>query len=118
MKTLLIIARIIAAFIAVVFLSFGIVTLFIEELIVSRLVDFIILVSPGLMIIFALIFFRHYYRISGLIFVGLSIIYFVFFRPYLDMSIGWPIITIILLPLFVSGIVYMVYKDSYQQLKH
>jgi hypothetical protein len=112
MKKLLLLTQILMGIVAITFLGVAFSSLFIGEPFVERLIDFLVLLSPGLMIVFVMIFFRKYYRISGLFYIGLAVIYFFFLRPYMDFSEGWLIILTFVLPLIFAGVIHMTYNDK------
>lgn len=112
MKKIMFLTELIALAVASIFLMFAIDSLFASEALVDRILTFLILITPGLLIILVLIFFRSYYRIRGLMFLGLGLIYFFFFRPYKNFSSNWPVLVMIILPLIFIGCVYLFYISS------
>jgi hypothetical protein len=112
MKKIMFLTELIALAVASIFLMFAIDSLFASEALVDRILTFLILITPGLLIILVLIFFRSYYRIRGLMFLGLGLIYFFFFRPYKNFSSNWPVLLMIILPLIFIGCVYLFYISS------
>jgi hypothetical protein len=116
MKKLIWSSRAVAVLVALMFAVFSIDSLYEDVALGDRILNFMILITPGLMIMLVMIFFRHYYRISGLMYLGLGIIYFFFFRPYADFSQGWPVILLIVLPLISVGLIHLLYNVNHKSI--
>jgi hypothetical protein len=114
MKKIIWSSRVVAILVALLFAVFSIDSLYEDVAIGDRILNFMILMTPGLMILLVMVFFRHYYKISGLMYVGLGVIYFFFFRPYADFSQGWPVIFMIVLPLILVGLVHLFYNVNHK----
>lgn len=112
MKKSIWIAQLVSVLVALVFVVFAIGALYTEEAFVYRVLNFLILISPGILIVLVFIFFRNFYKLSGLMYLGLGVIYFFFFRPYKDFEQGWPVLLLIILPLITIGIIHISYKDK------
>ena len=112
MKKTILVAQLATVLVAFIFVVFAISSLYTEEALVYRMLNFAILISPGILIVLVLIFFRNYYKISGLLYVGLGVIYFFFFRPYQDFSEGWPVLFMIIIPLVIIGVIYLIYETD------
>lgn len=114
MKKLILSSRVIAILVALLFALFSIDSLYEDVALGDRVLNFMILITPGMMILLVMVFFRHYYKISGLMYVGLGVIYFFFFGAYEDFSEAWPVIFMIVLPLISVGLVHLFYKTNHK----
>ncbi|QLY40854.1 hypothetical protein HF295_08300 [Hujiaoplasma nucleasis] len=112
MKKSIWIAQLVSVLVALVFVVFAIGALYTDEAFVYRVLNFLILISPGILIVLVFIFFRNFYKLSGLMYLGLGIIFFFFFRPYKDFEQDWPVLLMIILPLITIGIIHLLYKDK------
>jgi len=112
MKKLINGSRLVVVMVALLFGLFSIDSLFEDIALGDKVLNFMILITPGLMILLVLIFFRHYYKLSGLMFLGMGVIYFFFFRPYIDFSQGWPVLLAIVVPFIIVVFIHIFYKSK------
>lgn len=113
MQKIVWVSRLVAVLVAVVFVVVSIERLYEDAALGDRILNFMILMTPALMILFVMIFFRHFYKTSGLLFIGLGSIYFFFFRPYANLNEGWPVLVLVILPLIGIGFIHFYFgRDS------
>lgn len=109
MKRIIIISQLCTLFVAFFFVVMAINSIFETKPLMDKFLSFFVSIMPAILIILIPIFFRRYYKLSGLLYIGLATVYFFFFSPYNDLSQGWPILAIVVIPLFVFGLLHIFY---------
>ncbi|QWC00313.1 hypothetical protein KHQ88_01735 [Mycoplasmatota bacterium] len=107
MKKLIKISQFVTLLVSFFFVVMAIDSLFGNHILFDKILAFLISVLPAISIILIYVFFRNYYKLSGLLYIGLSIVYFFFFRPYSDFSQGWPVLIIVIIPLLGVGLIHL-----------
>lgn len=109
MKKTLHILQLLTLLVALFFVVMGVNALFESKPLMDRILSFLVSILPAILIILIPIFLRQNYKLSGWLYMGLAIIYFVFFRPYRDIAEGWPVLVIVVIPLFIIGAIHVLY---------
>jgi len=109
MKRLLIFTQLMTSFIGVVFIVISLSMYFRGMAFFEVFLDSLIMFLPGLMIMGILVFFRTYYRIGGIVYLGIAMIYYFLLSPYFYLLQEWPWIVFVVFSLMFSGIVHLFY---------